>query len=90
MEWLGWIGGLLLALCGLPQAVKTFLDGHSDGVSWWFLIMWFVGEVLVLIYIIPSGQLPLIVNYAVNIIFAAIILKYKIKPKRSGRTDSEI
>lgn len=85
MEWLGWIGGILLALCGLPQAIKSWQDGHSDGISWSFLLMWAIGEVFVLIYIIPSGQLPLILNYTINIIFAVIILKYKVRPNRGNQ-----
>lgn len=81
MDTIGWLGSVLLALCGLPQAILAIKEGHSKGISWWFLGMWGVGEVLVLVYILPLNQVPLILNYAVNIVFVAIILKYKIKPR---------
>jgi len=43
-----------------------------------------LGEVLVLIYVLPLGQMPLIINYALNIILAGAILWYKIWPRRKG------
>jgi uncharacterized protein with PQ loop repeat len=82
METIGWIGSILLAFCGLPQAIESFKTKNSDGLTWSFLIMWGVGEIFTVIYIIPKWHWPLIFNYTANIIFISIILYYKIKPKR--------
>jgi len=82
MEYIGWIGSILLAFCGLPQAIESFKTKNSDGLTWGFLIMWGVGELFTIIYIIPKWHWPLIFNYTANIIFISIILYYKIKPKR--------
>ena len=79
MELIGWLGGVLLSICGLPQAVKSFQDKHSNGLSWNFLLMWFFGEILLLIYTIPTGMLPLIVNYVFNLVLVSVILYYKIE-----------
>lgn len=82
METIGWIGSLLLAFCGLPQAWESYKTKNSDGLTWSFLLMWGVGEIFTIIYIIPKWHWPLIFNYTANIIFISIIVYYKIKPKR--------
>ena len=82
MEYIGWIGSILLAFCGLPQAVESYKTKNSDGLTWGFLGMWGMGEIFTIIYILPKWHWPLIFNYTANIIFISIILYYKIKPKR--------
>lgn len=80
MEIIGWIGSVLLAFCGLPQAIESYKTKSSAGLTWGFLLMWFVGEIFTVIYIIPKWHWPLLFNYTANIIFLSIILYYKIKP----------
>jgi uncharacterized protein with PQ loop repeat len=82
MEYIGWIGSILLAFCGLPQAIESYKTKNSNGLTWGFLIMWGVGELFTIIYIIPKWHWPLIFNYTANIIFISIIVYYKIKPKK--------
>lgn len=82
MEYIGWIGSILLAFCGLPQAIESYRTKNSDGLTWSFLSMWGAGEIMTVIYILPKWHWPLIFNYTANIIFIAIILYYKIKPRR--------
>lgn len=80
LELIGWIGSVLLAFCALPQAIKTYRDGHAEGLSLSFIAMWFFGEVLTLIYIYPAAQIPLIANYTANILIMLVIIKYKFFP----------
>ena len=80
MEIIGWIGSILLAFCGLPQAIESYRTKSSDGLTWGLLLMWFWGEIFTIIYIIPKWHWPLIFNYTANIIFLLVILYYKIKP----------
>jgi uncharacterized protein with PQ loop repeat len=82
MEYIGWVGSILLAFCGLPQAIESFKTKNSDGLTWGFLIMWGVGELFTIVYIIPKWHWPLIFNYTANIIFISIITYYKIKPRK--------
>jgi uncharacterized protein with PQ loop repeat len=82
MEYIGWIGSILLAFCGLPQAVESYKTKNSDGLTWGFLGMWGMGEIFTIIYILPKWHWPLIFNYTANIIFISIILYYKIKPRK--------
>lgn len=80
LEAIGWLGGALLAACGLPQAIASHRQKHSYGLSIWFLLMWLAGEVLVLAYVLPKGHWPLIFNYAANIVLVLVILRYKLRP----------
>ena len=78
METIGWIGSALFAVCGLPQAIQCARDGHARGLNWFFLLAWFGGEVLTIIYVYPKMDLPLLANYAVNMVFLIIMLRYKL------------
>ena len=82
MEQIGWLGSILLAFCGLPQAVESIRTKSSEGLTWGFIGMWFIGEIMTFIYILPKMDLPLLFNYTANIIFLAIIIYYKLAPKR--------
>ena len=66
MEIIGWTGSILFAICGIPQALDSFKRGNSEGLTWAFLLMWFFGEVLTLIYVIPKLDWPLLFNYSCN------------------------
>ena len=81
MDNIGWLGSLLLAVCGLPQAVESYRTKSSAGLTWGFIIMWFVGELCTFIYVLPKMDFPLLVNYSANIIFLSVIIYFKIKDK---------
>ena len=87
IELFGWIGGILLAICGAPQSYKSVRDGNSDGLSHLMLWAWYMSEVLTFIYIISfaDASWPLIFNYAFNIVFVSIMLKYKYFPRRPSK-----
>ncbi len=82
LEFIGWLGGILLAICGVPQAYKSWKEGHSDGISWGFIWLWFFGEILVLIYVFPKLLIPLILNYSLNVIVIMVIIWYKWYPRK--------
>lgn len=82
-EFLGWAGSILLAFCALPQAVESWRRGSSIGVTWGLLLMWGIGEVLTFIYVLPKMEIPLLFNYAANMIFLIVIAYFKIWPSRS-------
>ena len=82
MENIGWLGSILLAFCGLPQAIESIKTKSSEGLTWGFILMWFLGEICTFIYILPKLDLPLLFNYTANIIFLAIIIYFKLMPKK--------
>jgi uncharacterized protein with PQ loop repeat len=81
MEIIGWIGSILFAICGLPQAIECYKAGHSRGLSWAVLLCWFFGEIFTIIYVFPKMDLPLLFNYVLNMVFLIVMLYYKIKPR---------
>lgn len=82
MDNIGWIGSLLLAFCGLPQAYESYKTKKSEGLTWGFIGMWFTGELCTFAYIIPKMDFPLLVNYSANICFLCVIIYFKIWSKK--------
>lgn len=82
LDTLGWLGGILLAFSAVPQALESYKYKNSDGLTWGFLLLWFWGEVLMLIYLIPKQDIILIANYTINLLLVIIILRYKLCPIR--------
>ena len=78
---LGWLSALFLGICGLPQALHSFKNKSSEGISSAFIWTWFLGEIAGFFYVLPKGDMPLIVNYSANCIFTGIILYYKLTKK---------
>lgn len=76
---IGTIGAIAFALSGLPQAVKSWRDGHSNGIAHGTVWLWMIGEVSMITYAIYfyPNDLVLIANYTVNLILVSIIFKYK-------------
>jgi uncharacterized protein with PQ loop repeat len=83
-EILGWLGSICLAVCAIPQAWMSFKDKHSEGISWAFLLLWAFGEVFALAYVYDKLDLPLLLNYATNILVLGVILYYKVNPKENN------
>ena len=78
METIGYIGGLLLAICGLPETIRTIKDKRCH-LGWPFLFMWFFGELLMSIYTLELWDGPLLFNYGFNILLVGIMVFYKVK-----------
>ena len=81
LEFCGWLGAILFSVCGIPQAYASYKNKNSNGISTSFIIMWFFAEIFTIIYIFPSNQIPLLMNYFVNLIIVLIIAYYKFFPK---------
>ena len=78
METIGFIGSILLGVCGIPEVVRTIKDNKCH-LGWNFLLLWFGGELFMLTYIIPMKDLPLLLNYVFNTLLVGVMLFYKIK-----------
>lgn len=76
MQYIGWIGSIFLAICGLPQAYVSWKQGNSKGISGGFLILWGLGELLTLLYILHKMDAPLILNYVINMVSLSVIIFY--------------
>jgi uncharacterized protein with PQ loop repeat len=89
-EILGWLGSICLGICGIPQAWQSIKDKHSHGISWGFVLLWAFGEVFALAYVYDKLDLPLLLNYATNILILGVILYFKINPKNTVDYDKEV
>ncbi len=81
METIGFIGSILLGVCGIPEVVRTIKDNKCH-LGWNFLLLWFGGELFMLMYVIPMKDIPLLFNYIFNFALVAIMLFYKLKNKK--------
>ncbi len=83
IEWIGWTGALLFSWCAVPQCLKTWRTRRADDLSWGFLLMWLWGEVFTLAYVLATNartgdyQLPLLTNYAFNLLLACYLIYAK-------------
>ena len=81
IEVIGWIGGICLAVCALPQAIKSYRTKSSGDLSLSFVLLWLVGELLTVAYILTTTmQWPLLINYSINILCLLVIIRYWRKP----------
>lgn len=76
---LGNIAAVLTSVSFLPQAIQVIKTKNTQGISLPMYLMFVVGVILWLIYGILQRDLPLILANIVTLIFASIILFYKIK-----------
>ena len=81
IEIVGWIGSMLLAFSGLPELIRSIINGRCD-LGWGLLFCWYVGEWLVLFYAIKKDKQvnlrPLLLNYGFNILFISGLIYIKI------------
>ena len=84
IELIGWLGGVLFAVCGIPQAWDCYKAKNADGLAPAFLWSWILAEVLTLFYISAQDNvlMPLIVNYIFNLLSLTVIMYYKYSPTR--------
>lgn len=86
LEILGYIAGFLLAICGAPQAVQSYKQGDSKGVSLQFLWLWMIGELGMTAYTLLKIGFdgPLMLNYTFNIVVISFIMRYYYFPRRTS------
>jgi uncharacterized protein with PQ loop repeat len=78
MEFIGWLGNILLSVSGLPQAYLSIKTKSAAGISWGMLVCWYFGEWFALVYGMYLQKGPLVLNYVLNIVFITVIIYYKI------------
>jgi MtN3 and saliva related transmembrane protein len=75
--------GLVAAFCTtisfLPQAVKTIRTKDTSSISLSMYFLFTLGTLLWLIYGLVSANIPIIVANAITLIFASVILVYKVR-----------
>lgn len=82
LELCGFFGNLFLSICGIPLLIDT-LKGKSF-TSWKFLLVWFFGEILAIIFAIAKDYSYFIIgNYALSIILIVSIFVAQLMKRRN-------
>ena len=82
VELIGWIGHLLFAFSAIPQAILSYKQGHSKGLSAGLLAMWFFGEFSALIFgLYKNLPIQVILNYILNFSCLLVIIRYYLIPR---------
>ncbi len=78
---IGWLGNIIFAVSGIPQAFRCIKQGHAKGVSRGMILLSLLGEILAITYALLK-PLPnaLLLNYFVNLFSLMIILYYRFFP----------
>ena len=77
----GWISSIAFGICAIPQAMMSYKDGHSNGMSNGLLTLWMIGETTGLMYAVGLNELPLMLNYGANALFVGVVMHYKFFPR---------
>ena len=78
---IGYLAAFGTTISFLPQAVKTIQTKNTSGISLPMYALFTLGTLLWLTYGIMSGSLPVAIANAVTLVFASIILAYKVRYK---------
>jgi MtN3 and saliva related transmembrane protein len=76
---LGFIAAILTTSSFLPQAVKTIRSKNTSGISLFMYSLFSSGTLMWLLFGLFSNNLPIIIANAITLVFAVIVLGYKIK-----------
>ena len=78
MNEIGWLGGICMALCAIPEVVECLRKGRT-GCSWGLLILWSIGEVCLLLVELQDLYMPRLFNYVINICCLSYLIGCKLK-----------
>jgi len=81
---LGWTATTLFSVALVPQIIKTLRRKSTEGVSIWLFIIFFVANIIALIYALLIIQPPLIIKYILGILESVFyIIVFAIYYKRN-------
>ena len=78
---IGYMAAFGTTVSFLPQAIKTIQTKDTSGISLYMYMLFTAGTFLWLMYGLMSHSLPVAVANVITIVFASIILVYKLKYK---------
>ncbi len=75
----GFAAAILTTASFLPQAIKTIRTKDTSGISLFMYSLFASGTLLWFLFGLFSSNMPVMIANAVTLVFAVIILIYKIK-----------
>ncbi len=83
---LTWLGAVLLACCGIPQAWRAWrAPASTRGLSWFFLGSWGLGELAMFAGLLNVVSLHVLANYAGNVVLISYIAGVKFVHRKEHR-----
>lgn len=82
IEYVGWLGAILLTISSIPQMIQSLKRKNSEGVNSLFICLMISGALLSIVYSTYHGRWPLVLDHTVLTISFLIIGYYKIFPKK--------
>lgn len=73
-QMLGWIATFLFSIMIIPQMIKTIKLKDTSGVSLLLFIIYFVANIIALVYAFLIYQLPLMIKYIIALLTTIIYL----------------
>ena len=77
--WIAWAIILPISggIYGLPQALRSYKQKDSHGISRGTIILWFLNELMSLVWVWHIADLSLFIKYAVSLVFVGTIAYFK-------------
>ena len=79
VDLIGYFAGICLALCFLPQVVRTYRLKRADDVSMYMLVLSILSAIGYEIYAWMLGLMPVVIMNAVFLALVLIVLALKIR-----------
>ena len=86
-DFIGWIGSIAFAICGIPQAWDCYKNRTARGINPLFVGLWLVGEICYVASVLMKfGWVNwMMFNYMANIFSISVIIYYLFMDrKKSG------
>ncbi len=83
-DFIGWVGSVAFAICGIPQAWECIRNKSARGISPLFIALWLLGEICYIISVLMKfGWVSwMMFNYLCNIVSISVIVYYLLKDKK--------
>lgn len=83
---LGFAAAALTTGSFLPQAIKTIRTKDTRSISFFMYLLFSSGTFLWLLFGLLSNNMPIVVANAITLVFAVIILIYKIRYRKANNS----
>ena len=77
-DWIGYTGGIILAVCLFPQIVIIIRRKSTDDISTIWQLLYFVGLLFNIIYVYKEEVYPLFIASCIEISFCILMIVLKI------------
>ena len=90
-DFIGWIGSIAFAICGIPQAWDCYKNRTARGINPLFVALWLVGEVCYVASVLMKfGWVNwMMFNYMANIFSIIVIIYYLFMDRKRSRSFHE-